>query len=319
MNARAERVAGTAASEDGAGAIRATGRVARRVEAGGQSPAAQELPGWLRILAAIIAPSSLITALAFYFGYSRTAAVASYFGIDPSVLGFSTQDYVLRSPDVFFIPLGALLASALVGLWVHGWVLDWLVPRRTFLRAATAALIAVGGAAFVLGAVGASVGLPFDTPFLLVPLSPGIGVGLLHYGAAVRRRGRSGGARVPSQAAIRTTLVCLVMALSLFWSASEYAGALGRGRAEDLAAGLLTQPSTTLYSQQRLGIDAPGVVETRVGDADAAYRWRYRGLRLLIESGGNYFLLPSLWSRRRGVVIVVPDTHAVRVDFSEGE
>src|SRR5919198_481590 len=55
------------------------------------------------------APAALITALAFYFGWRRERAFAGYFGIDPSVLGFSTNDYVLRSVDALFVPAAVVL------------------------------------------------------------------------------------------------------------------------------------------------------------------------------------------------------------------
>src|ERR1700724_2957006 len=80
----------------------------RRGDAGADA-GSTTIPRWVQILAAVIAPSSLITALAFYFGGVRTDAYFSYFGIDRSMINFATADYLLRSTDVLFIPLGALL------------------------------------------------------------------------------------------------------------------------------------------------------------------------------------------------------------------
>jgi hypothetical protein len=51
------------------------------------------------LVAAIVAPTTLITGLARYFGHRRERAFASFFGIDVSALDFSTTDYVLRSVD----------------------------------------------------------------------------------------------------------------------------------------------------------------------------------------------------------------------------
>jgi len=44
------------------------------------------------LIVAVVAPVTLITALAYYFGYRREAAFAGYFGINPSALG---GNYVL--------------------------------------------------------------------------------------------------------------------------------------------------------------------------------------------------------------------------------
>src|SRR5260221_4941696 len=81
----------------------------------GADSAAFEIPRWL----SIIAPSTLVPALAFYFGWTCTNSILAYFGVDPSVLGLTAQDYALRSADVLFIPAGAVLTVALLGIGVH--------------------------------------------------------------------------------------------------------------------------------------------------------------------------------------------------------
>jgi hypothetical protein len=63
--------------------------------------------------------TGVLTALAFYFGWTFTDARSRYFDIDSSALGFSTQDYVLRSTGAIFLPLGAILVLALIAAWVH--------------------------------------------------------------------------------------------------------------------------------------------------------------------------------------------------------
>ena len=67
----------------------------------------------LELAGLVVAPTTLVTALAFYFGWVLTNSRASYFGIDASALGFSTQDYLLRSADALFVPLGTALVLAL--------------------------------------------------------------------------------------------------------------------------------------------------------------------------------------------------------------
>ena len=66
--------------------------------------ATRDVRGALELFGLVIAPTTIITALAFYFGWTLTNARASYFGIDASALGFSTQDYLLRSADALFVP-----------------------------------------------------------------------------------------------------------------------------------------------------------------------------------------------------------------------
>jgi hypothetical protein len=53
-----------------------------------------------------------VGALLLYVGWVRTRAFFTYFGINAMELGFSPQDYVLRSADV---GLGAVVLVALAG------------------------------------------------------------------------------------------------------------------------------------------------------------------------------------------------------------
>src|SRR5436305_913505 len=43
------------------------------------------------LVAAVVAPTTLISALAYYFGYRRERAFAGFFGIDVSALNFTTM------------------------------------------------------------------------------------------------------------------------------------------------------------------------------------------------------------------------------------
>jgi len=141
-----------------------------------------------RFLGAVIAPSTLITALALYSGWARTNAVAAYFGLDSSLLGFSAQDYLLRSADVLFIPLGALLLAALLLVSAHLWVADHVPDNGRVMRWLPVVLLVVGFGLFTLGAADAVSALSFWTPFLFPQLSPGLGAILLSYGLFLRRR-----------------------------------------------------------------------------------------------------------------------------------
>src|SRR5919106_2211839 len=67
------------------------------------------------VITTFVAPTTLVGALVFYFGWTRTRAWWLYFGVDPSVLGFSNQDYVLRSVNALF-PALLVAASAAAGV-----------------------------------------------------------------------------------------------------------------------------------------------------------------------------------------------------------
>ena len=70
-----------------------------------------------------------------------------------------------------------------------------------------------------------------------------------------------------------------------------------------------------VYSPKQLLIDAPAVKEERLGGPDAAYRYRYTGLRLLEHTGGRYFLISDGWTEQYGVVVMLADSDPVRLEF----
>lgn len=275
----------------------------------------------------VIAPTTLVTALAFYFGWVFTNARASYFGIDVSALGFSTQDYVLRSADVLFVPLGTIVLLALAAVSLHSWVLARLADPAARARIAIAAraAIVVGAALFVLGLVGLFRSQTFSARSLIPSASPGIGVALMTYAAHLLARthriGRPGDGTVAARRPNATSLVLvmLLVVLSGFWTAARYAATLGHGRAERTAATLSSLPHVTVYAPKRLSISAGGVVEQPLSGTDPAYRFRYTGLRLLIRSADRYFLLPDDWARGASVAIVLRDSPDYRFEFTEDD
>jgi hypothetical protein len=75
----------------------------------------------------------------------------------------------------------------------------------------------------------------------------------------------------------------------------------------------------TVYSARRLQLAGPTIRETELRGPDAAYRFRYTGLKLVVRSGGKWFLLPSGWTPGNGgAALLLPDTDELRVEFRPG-
>lgn len=284
------------------------------------------------IVERIIAPTTVLAALAFYFGREFTTHRALAIGFDPSVLGLTNQDYILRSLDALFVPLGALTLTVLVLSLGHGGLqrLDVSSSRGQHVILFLGIALMVAGALFLaLGIQGIIGSNPVSSHrwYLLGPLSPGLGMLQLAYGSFLVRRSITG-----TEAVSRTVvfLVGAFLVLSLFWAASAYAGALGRGRGLQVLANVRSLPATTVMSSQRLLLQGQGIHERRVDvvpatkgpgisveNAGDAFRYQYSGLRLLLRSGGHFFLVPDDYSRTRGRIIMLEESPRVRLEFGQ--
>jgi hypothetical protein len=250
--------------------------------------------------------------------------MTSYFGVDPGVLGFTAQDYALRSADTLFIPAGAVLTAALAAAWLHSLIVRRLRAHPHRYAHVPPMLIVVGTGLFVLGVTAAWQGLPFATPFLFPQLSPGLGIGLLAYGLSLRRyrlhlenHQRAGPPEAGRNGRLLSTMfVVMLVSLSLFWATFDYAKALGTGRAETLAGQLGHLPGVVLDVRERLHIDGFGVTEQDLGDPGSTYRYRYHSLRLIFATAEAYVLVPADWTRESGVAIVLPRAQSLHLEFS---
>ncbi len=307
------------------------------------------------LFGAVVAPTSFITGLLYYFGLNQAYWFYASFGVDATMLGLGTIDYLVISVDSLFVPMVVTAAAGLAAFWGHDLLRARLAAgaRPHMLRLLVPTL---GGVGCLLAAGGFWSVL--DNDFFLrahlaaAPLCLAVGVVLLAYALQVRRSLPAAAeatasddgdaeagppapaepsdeppAPVPSasrqQASARPEWAVLaewavtfvLVGLSLIWAASDYAAAVGRGRAEHLASQLPTSTIAVLRSTRSLGIDAPGVRELRCRGAGSAYPYRYEGLVLVIQSADQYVLLPKNWTPTTGVALVLPRTDSVRLEF----
>jgi len=272
----------------------------------------------------VVAPTTLATGLLFYFGFARTRAQGAYFGIDTSVLGFSSQDYLLRSVDTTFWPVSMILLLSLGAGLVHSAANRWIETSRAPGRA-----LRLGMALAAAGLVSFGFGLlnilwrpvvSADRVFL-VPMTLVLGVAATSYGAYLATRARWAMSASPSApthhwpSRFHVGVLATLVILGLFWTVGDYADGVGRQRARALARNLSALPSVVVYSRTPLFLDGPGIEEKALGRGRERL-YRYSGLRLLIHAQDKYFLLPDGWTPQTGEAIVLPDAEAVRFDFS---
>lgn len=295
------------------------------VEHPAEEPAESPLRSAVSAIATVGPPLTIVTALMIYFGWARSNTQAHLMGVDVSLFGFTTQDYVLQSISTLFVPLLVLGGVGLAALALHR-RLSWALRDpsvRPRLRQSGRIALAVGLVVAATCLVVAALSSTRDS--LVLPLLLAAAVAVAGYGAwladAAGPRGPAGRASYPpGQRALRTFLVTAVVTLALFWELSSYSGVVGRGYAEQLEHSVSSMPRATAFSADPLGIEAPGVREERVvvpaSRGRNVVRYRTTGLRFLVRSGDRLFLLHDGWRIDGGVVVVLPDTDAIRWQFS---
>jgi hypothetical protein len=288
-----------------------------------EKPLAAQVERWVALLGSVIAPATLIGTLLFYFGYVSSRAQYDYFGIDVDVVGLSTQDYVMRSPQPLLVPLVvmALLGAGLVAL--HTRIrrhCDAPGFERSMRRS-----IAVG-LAFVAVSVGLLLAYPllagWDPYPLVTPVVLGVGAAVAAYGVGtlrfLHRR------RVPTDAADHSpprvavmVLLWAAVAACAFWATATLAQWSGLGLARHQANNLDDLPSVVVDTRERLFLpDEAEVVEMGLPAADGStYRYRYWGLRLLVVGEDHLYLVPNTWNNHDTTLVLPYGDDSVRVQF----
>jgi hypothetical protein len=281
------------------------------------SPAASEpevVTRLIRIAGSIVAPTTLLSALLIFFGTSHAYFFYRYFGVNSTVLGLGTQDYLMRSVDGLFVPLAVAAGVGLVLLWGMpllraGW--EAAGSPRTRVAVMTILGITLSG----IGVWGVFARTAFEFHLAVSPLSLAAGVLLLSAAARLQRR-RQGYTRRESVAIAEWIMVFVLIGLSLFWVAYDYSAAVGTSRARDAEASLESYPDAVLFSAARLGLQGPGLREVACVDPAAAYPFRYDGLKLVLQSGDQYLFLPAGWHRSTGAAILIPRSDSLRLEFT---
>ncbi|WP_228709483.1 hypothetical protein [Amycolatopsis keratiniphila] len=107
----------------------------------------------------------------------------------------------------------------------------------------------------------------------------------------------------------------VLVSIGLFWAVGDYSGAVGTSRAFEASTVIPARPAATLYSAESLNLAANGVAQVKCADPGSAYKYRYTGLKLLLQSSGQYVFLPANWRASTGVAFVIPKTDKLRLEF----
>lgn len=273
----------------------------------------------------ITSQTVLITGLLYYFGWVRTNATLAYFGLDTSMVGFSTTDYLLRSVNVAFTPFILVACIALVLLGLHRLVVQRILnmiatspaPRMAHWIVTGTRVVALSLAAVVIFRMLFPDHVAWPSG-LALPLLLIASVGLLGYVAHLRSTHPEKLTTTPASPTRIQALVLLAIGLlAALWAVSLYAGQVGRQVATDIVADLPGQrPAVVIYSAERIALDGAGVEVAEIAQPGSRYRYQYSGIRLFVRSTDKYLLLPVGWQRGHDRVFIVPDDDSIRVDIA---
>jgi hypothetical protein len=279
----------------------------------------------------VLGPTTIITGLLFWFGYVATEARFGYFGLTLDVVDLSTPELLLYGVEVIYVPLVGGFVAGLIAVLFHAAV-SWVGhdPRRDPIsRWITALTVVTGSLMLVRAGVGilvpsvATTEYPGATPILLAlgPLLIGYGLWVLRR-VQLRRAGAGGNAvwfaTATADHCARVLAFCIaaLFVAGLFWAINTFAAAYGTGRGEIQAETLVDAPEVVLETADRLQDLPPTVAttETMLMPADGeTFRYRYGALRVLVESGGRLFLVPSPWQPGESMTLAVAYDDRVRI------
>jgi hypothetical protein len=268
----------------------------------------------LKVIASVAANLALSTALLYFFGLLYTQTFFGYFRVHYTVLDQTTEEILARAAFGLHLPIGAA-AGAGLALFGLARLARFLLPDRiwaTVLRIGTPVAMVAG-----LALVGTTVPVVLD-PALLDdhPWVPGLALAVGVVLTVVGWRRLVPGRHVPAFLVVEWIVTYVLVAFGLFWAVSDYSAEVGVTEAFATASRIPAMPAVTLYSAQSLNLESAGVRQVVCGQADAAYKYRYSGLKLLLQSGGQYVFVPANWQVSSGVSFVLPRSDSLRLEFS---
>jgi hypothetical protein len=278
----------------------------------------------VKLIGSILAPTTFLTALLFYFGHQHAYWYFYYFGVNSTTMGLTTQDYVLRSVDPLFKPVTTAAGLCLLGLWGYRFLRARLSDAawRRFLRVLVPGCTIMGLLLIAVALFGILQPLALRR-YLGVPgLALSVGVLLLVAASRMQPGATSlvASKREPRMlAAAEWGAIFILVGIGLFWAATDYSKAVGTGRSYLEEQELNRRPDVAVLSAKPLSLTAPGVQETACQALDAAYAFRYDGLKLVLESGSQYFFLPADWRRGEGVAFLIPRNDSLRLEFTTAD
>lgn len=266
----------------------------------------------VELINSVVGAASFVSALMLYAGYIYTNAYYGYFHLDSFAVGFDTFELVIRSLNLAALPALEVLILALLVPYLPRLLTALRVPPRHVVRLRRAGR-AVARAHVGFVAAGAVLLLVWRwiQPFAwAAPL-------LVAAGLLLGRTRAATPAGTPPPPAWRRAASLLAAGLFLIWVVALVSGDRGRHDAHHDAGQLVRRVAVVVLSTDRLSFAPPGPAVEDLGRG-THYRYRYSGLRLLLERDQRYYVLPLGWHKDTDPTYVIKDDDGIRIELRPG-
>ncbi|MEV5123365.1 hypothetical protein AB0K49_11210 [Streptomyces decoyicus] len=259
----------------------------------------------------VVAQASFLVAIMYFLGAVYLTSYYHYFRLDAFSLGFGFAELSIQSLNVLKVPVVIVLTGAVLAA-------RHLTTRETAPAQGSLARVLERWARTVARAHLAFV---FAGLLLLLLWSRIQPYGwtaplLLGTGVLLGQTPWAGGG-VASSTLWSKAVPVFTGGLLMMWAFSLATSHMGEQEAQQAAGQLVRRTAVVVLSTDRLSLAGPGLKAEDLG-AKAHYRYRYTGLRRIIERNGRYYLLPLGWDPRTGPTYVIQDGDDVRVELLPG-
>ncbi|WP_234426584.1 hypothetical protein [Streptomyces niger] len=278
-------------------------------------PAATARSGrFIELANTALGASSFFLALMLYAGLMHNASYYGYFHIDTFTVGFDALELAVTSLRLMTLPVLTTLALVAFLPRVPEFLTSLGVPAVVLRILQRAGAVIARGHLFV---VAFGITLLFLWPHLaphtwIAPLVVLCGL-ILGQTGAVPPGPRAGHP-------VRYRAIPLAVAgIFGMWLIALVAGHLGQTDAEADAAGVARRVPVVVFSTELLSMTGPPGLDAPVDlGKNKHYRYRYTGLRLLVERHDRYYLIPMGFDRDTDPTYVIEDDDSIRIELHPG-
>ncbi|MFI2077188.1 MULTISPECIES: hypothetical protein [Streptomyces] len=267
-----------------------------------------------------MAAGSFCATLMFYAGAVGSSSYYAYFHVSYASLGLSFSELALDSLRLITMPVLMGLALVMLVPELPAFLGSLGLPDRWVFRARRLGHLAAARYPwFVVSGVLLMVLWPFIAPLRwTAPLLVASGL-LLGQTRAAQRAGRGPvSGRPGGEGGGRRALTVALAGLFVLWAVALSSGRQGEQEARQVEERLVERTSVVVLSTDPLafsGSPRPGIEDL---GRERHYRYRYTGLRLLVERDKRYYLLPLGWRHRTDPTYVIEDDDSIRIELHPG-